>query len=91
MSGAFRFRLSKGSLLLLHLADMGHVWRDDCGEWVASTVHTKRKVDIRVKKMIYQGVLEAKYTDHFPRVTQLGRQYLQEHPLQDPLLVEEIR
>ncbi len=83
MTGAYRFKLSKGSLLLLHLAEQGHVWRGDDNEWVASTVHNKRNVDLRVKRMIFDGVLTATYADEFPRLTELGRRYLADHPLDD--------
>jgi hypothetical protein len=91
VTGAFRFKLSKGSLLLLHLAAAGHVWRDEQRQWVASTLHTKRNVDIRIKKMIDQGVLEATFETSFPKVTPLGQRYMQLHPVQDALQEKIIR
>lgn len=90
-SAGFRFTLSRGSLLLLHLAAVGHVWRDFDGKWVASTVHTKRCVTVRVQKLVGQGVLEAKYSDSFPKVTELGRRYLNAYPIKDALQARTIR
>lgn len=87
----YRIKLSQGSLLLLHLAAMGHVWRDHRGLWVASTIHTKRNVDFRIKKMISQGVLVANYRDNFPALTDLGSRYLHDHPLEDALQAKTIR
>lgn len=83
----YRFKLSKGSLLLLHLAAVGHVWRDSRREWVASTERNKRNVDMRVQKMIHLGVLSATYSDNFLEITELGRQYMQDYPLDDVLQV----
>lgn len=74
-------KLSKGSLLLLHLVAAGHVWRDDQGLWVASTVHTKRDVDARITRMVGQGVLMATFESYFPVVTEMGKRYLDDHPL----------
>lgn len=87
----FRFRLSKGSLLLLHLAAAGHVWRDDNGRWVATTLHTKRNVDLRIGKLISLGVLRATYEDSFLTLTDLGLAYLREHPMDDALQATMIR
>lgn len=84
-------RLSKGSLLLLHLVAAGHVWRDDRGLWVASTQRTKRNVDFRIKNMIDKGFLLATYRDNFPRLTQHGSQYLAENPLENVLAATTIR
>lgn len=81
----FRIKLSKGSLLLLHMAAVGHVWRDSKGIWVASTEHTKRVVDNSVQKMISQGVLIATYKDNFPKLTRVGEMYLKEHPVSELL------
>lgn len=84
-------RLSKGSLLLLHLAAAGHVWRDDRGLWVASTLHTKRNVDNRINKMISQGVLLATFEQSFLYITETGKRYLQDHPLDEVLQAKVIR
>lgn len=80
----YRVKLSKGSLLLLYLALKGHVWRDG-KHWVASTERNKRNVDLRVTKLIDQGMLSATYKDNFPKVTQLGMDYMKDHPLQGVL------
>lgn len=90
-SPRYRGTLSKGSLLLLHLVAMGHVWRDDRGLWVASTLHTKRNVDRRINNMIGKGILCATYRDQFPRLTESGHLYLQDHPLADALSATVIR
>lgn len=90
-SAHYRVKLSQGSLLLLHLAAVGHVWRDFDGNWVASTVHTKRNVSIRIRKLIHQGMLEAKYSDNFPKITEPGREYLRQHPLKDVLQAKVLR
>jgi len=78
----FTLKLSQGSLLLLHLAAAGHVWRDERKGWVASTERNKRVVDERIKKMIDQGVLSATYQDNFPKVTARGQLYMDEHPIE---------
>lgn len=80
-----QIKLSKGSLLLLHLAAAGHVWRDKNGFWVASTERSKRNVQLRISRMIHQGVLDADHRSYFPRLTQDGEQYLRDHPLEDAL------
>ncbi len=87
----YRVKLSKGSLLLLHLAAAGHVWRDDKGFWVASTERTKRNVQMRISKLIHQGVLIANHKDSFPRVTALGEKYMIDNPLEDVLQATTIR
>lgn len=90
MVAGHRVKLSKGSLLLLHLAEQGHVWRDGQRRWVASTQHNKRVVDLRINNLINRGILRATYRDNFPTVTSLGLCYLNDHPVQD-LLNTEIR
>jgi hypothetical protein len=87
----YRVKLSKGALLLLHLAAVGHVWRDFNGSWVASTVHTKRCVDQRVKKLIDQGMLSARFDESFPKVTEMGRMYLRDHPVEKALQAKSLR
>lgn len=79
-------KLSKGSLLLLHLAASGHVWRGEGGLWFASTLHTKRNVDRRINKMIDQGVLRATSRQNFPEVTPMGRMLIADSPLPRPLV-----
>lgn len=86
-----RITLSRGSLLLLHLAAQGHVWRGFDGNWMASTVHTKRDVSKRIHKLISQGMLSAKYDENFPKITELGRRYLQDHPIEDALQAKMLR
>lgn len=81
----YRVKLSQGSLLLLHLAAVGHVWRGKKREWVASTQRNKRNVDMRICKLIDQGMLQATYESSFPELTDLGRQYLRDHPLGEVL------
>lgn len=90
MNGAFRITLSRGSLLLLHLAALGHVWRDFDDRWVASTVHDKRCVDMRVKKLINQGMLSARFDESFPKITELGRRYLAANPIEHALQARSI-
>lgn len=87
----YSVKLSKGSLLLLHLAAAGHVWRDSRGFWVASTLHTKRNVHLRIIKIISQGMLVATFRDNFPRVTEMGKRYLRDHPVEDALQAKTIR
>jgi hypothetical protein len=84
-------KLSKGSLLLLYLADMGHVWRGGDRRWVASTLHTSRVVDLRIKHMISQGVFKATYEQNFLEITEIGRRYMASHPLADALEHKTIR
>ena len=90
MSLPRQLKLSKGSLLLLHLVALGHVWRDAKGFWVASTDHTKRNVHLRISNMIRQGVVTATYRDQFPRLTEDGLAYLRENPLRDVLAAKRI-
>lgn len=89
-SWKYRVKLSKGSLLLLHLAAAGHVWRGAKGLWVASTEHGMRVVDLRITNMIGKGILTATYKDNFPTLTGVGLEYLRDHPVSD-LLKAEIR
>lgn len=87
MDAGHRVKLPKGSLLL-HLAEQGHVWRDGQRRWVASTLHTKRVVDMRIQKMVDQGMLTATYKDNFPTLTGVGLEYLRDHPVSDLLKAE---
>lgn len=84
MNQLYPFKLSKGSLLLLHLAAAGHLWRDSSGRWVASTPNSKRDVHDRTEKMIEQGLLSDQGRN-FLELTELGKQYLRDHPVQDVL------
>jgi hypothetical protein len=86
-----RLKLSKGSLLLLHLVAIGHVWRGGDRRWVASTLHTSRVVDMRIKHMIGQGVLRATFEQNFLEITEIGLQYLRDHPIEDALGHKHIR
>lgn len=87
----FRLKLSQGSLLLLHLVAMGHVWRDSKGRWVASTERDKRVVDERIQKMVHQGFLVATYADNFPKLSGVGQRYLKDHPLDEVLRLNPLR
>jgi hypothetical protein len=84
-------KLSKGSLLLLHLASIGHVWRGPDRRWVASTLHTSRVVDARINHLIGRGALRATFEQNFLEVTEAGMQYLRDHPLEDALNLRVIR
>lgn len=86
----YSVKLSKGSLLLLHLVAAGHVWRDDKGLWAASTLHTRRNVHLRICKIVSQGMLTTNYHSHFPTLTELGKQYLRDHPVEDALQAKTI-
>ena len=91
MTGWRPLKLSKGSLLLLHLAAAGHVWRGQKGLWYASTENAKRNVDMRINKMINIGVLSATYQDNFLTITDMGRRYLDENPIDDFMKASIIR
>jgi hypothetical protein len=84
-SSPFKGKLSDATLLLLHLAQQGHVWRNDEGRWVASTVHTSRVVHDRINALIGKGFLSATFEANFPKVTQEGEKYLAAHPVREVL------
>jgi hypothetical protein len=81
---AYRIKLSKGSLLLLHLADAGHVWRSG-NQWVASTTSSKRNVTLRIDNLINRGFMRATFEDNFLTITDLGRRYMADHPVEEML------
>lgn len=85
-----RIKLSQASLLLLHLVEAGHVWRDKDGFWVASTERNKRNVHLRIVNMAARGLVLTRYNRQFPEVTEDGRQLLRQHPIPD-LLQHKIR
>lgn len=78
-------KLSKGSILLLHLVAAGHVWRDDRGFWVASTERNKRNVHLRIIKLEYRGLIKTRMDRQFPELTQLGNQCLSQNPVENLL------
>lgn len=86
----YRFKLSKGSLILLHLVAAQRVHRDQ-GRWIATTHHSRRDVTFRIDRMVNQRVLWSSYLQDKPVLTPLGRQYLEDHPLEDVLNIKVIR
>lgn len=80
-----KYKLSDATLLLLHLAAQGHVWRNKEGKWVASTVHASRVVHERINSLVGKGFLSATFETSFPSVTEEGKAYLQAHPMRDVL------
>lgn len=86
-----RLKLSKATVLLLHLAAQGHVWRNKDRQWVASTVHASRQVQNRISHLINKGLLSATYESEFPVVTELGRKFLEANPMKKVLSSRVIR
>lgn len=86
----YRFKLSKGSLILLHLVAANRIERVN-GRWVARTHHSNRDVTLRVNKMVNTGVLSATFEQPHPQLTEWGRRYLADHPLEDVLNIKVIR
>lgn len=78
-------KLSKGSALLLHLVDAGQVWRDGRGFWVASTERNKRNVHLRIIGLERKGVIRTHYERNFPELTDLGKRYLMDNPIENVL------
>lgn len=78
-------RLSKGSILLLHLVRAGHVWRGDGGLWMASTERNKRNVHLRVMNLERRGLIVTRFDRSFPELTDLGRQCLNDNPVENVL------
>lgn len=85
-----RHKLSKATLLLLHLAAQGQVWRNKEGKWVASTPHASRQVQDRINGLIGKGLLSATFEKNFPEVTEDGWAYVKQFPISDVLGIKKI-
>lgn len=80
-------KLSKGSILLLHLVAAGHVWRDDQGFWVASTERNKRNVHLRIIRLERRGLVRTHIQQSFPELTELGNTVVMANPV-DSLIMK---
>jgi hypothetical protein len=77
-----KYKLSKATMLLLHLAAQGHVWRGAQG-WMASTPHSGQLVHDRIESLIFKGLLSA--GTNFVTLTDLGREYVAAFPVDELL------